>query len=251
MVNGIENEYNFVLLFNNKKVCELDPISSDLIHHIFNIKNEESIIKCWRNHLPQKSDILIKIENHMRGISIKKGIKNSVHVEGISHFVEFLKEENIPNDIINEYLLFHFADGTTNGTGKIRISTEDYKIHNQDKIDKINVYFNNPQFIKKAINRFIIRGNNSDYPINALIYGEPDDYIWIDTFEIKNIILSYYDNQSSGIHIGSLQVQPKNRCLNYNYKYIKDRFCVQIKWYNLFDNYMEYKYKKTNHLYSN
>ena len=33
--------------------------------------------------------------------------------------------------------------------------------------------------------------------------------------------------------------QPKNRCLNYNTKYEKDRFCIQIKWYSIFDDIIE------------
>ena len=41
-----------------------------------------------------------------------------------------------------------------------------------------------------------------------------------------------------------LTVQPKNRCLNYNSKYEKDRFCIQIKLYNLFDNIIENMYLK-------
>ena len=36
-----------------------------------------------------------------------------------------------------------------------------------------------------------------------------------------------------------MTVQPKNRCLNYNTKYKKDRYCIQIKWYNLFDDIIE------------
>ena len=37
--------------------------------------------------------------------------------------------------------------------------------------------------------------------------------------------------------------QPKNRCLNYNPLYEKDRYCVQIKWYNIFDDIIEYMNK--------
>lgn len=34
--------------------------------------------------------------------------------------------------------------------------------------------------------------------------------------------------------------QPKNRCLNYNPLYEKDRYSVQIKWYSLNDDIIEY-----------
>ena len=132
-MNGFDNEFAFVLALNNKTIKELTPICRDLIETIFPDENENSIIKCWLNHFKQKSDIFVKINNKMKGISIKKGMKNSVHVEPISEFISFLINNHIPRDSIIEYLKFHYADGTTNGKGLKRISMEEYKVQNQDK----------------------------------------------------------------------------------------------------------------------
>ncbi len=243
-MNGFDNEFAFVLALNNKTIKELTPICRDLIETIFPDENENSIIKCWLNHFKQKSDIFVKINNKTKGISIKKGMKNSVHVEPISEFISFLINNHIPRDSIIEYLKFHYADGTTNGKGLKRISMEEYKVQNQDKIDKINREINNEQLLIKAIDRFIIKGNNSLFPISALIYGEVDDFIFITKEDIRNIILRKKDDYSSTVHFSVLTVQPKNRCLNYNTKYEKDRFCVQVKWYNLFDDIIENMYLK-------
>ena len=60
-----------------------------------------------------------------------------------------------------------------------------------------------------------------------------------------NIILSKRNSYSTSAHISSLVIQPQNRCLNYNSKYEKERFCVQIKWYSLFDDIMENLYVKS------
>lgn len=57
------------------------------------------------------------------------------------------------------------------------MSVEEYKKDNQSKIDKINEVLNNEKIIKKAINRFVTRGKNTDYFIAAIIYGEVDDFI--------------------------------------------------------------------------
>ena len=247
-INGYDNEYEFVKYFNNKVVKELDPTSHDLITTIFNLKSDDSLIKCWRNHLPQKADILIKIEDHIKGVSIKKGIKNSVHAESIVSFSSFLKKLGISEDIIDEYKYYHYADGTKNGTGDMRYSGEWYKNNYPEQIQRINDEFNKPDIILAAADRFIITGTNGIYPISALIYGEANDYIWISANDIKKILLSKKDLQSSGVHIGSLQVQPQNRCLNKNPLYEKDRNKVQIKWYNLLDNYLEYSYFKTNNI---
>ena len=244
-INGYNNEFNFVLELNNKSIKELSPLFRDLIDSVFPNENEDSIIKCWHNHLPQKSDILVKINKKIRGISIKKGIKNSVHVEPISEFISFLITNNIERDCIIDYLKFHYADGTTNGKGIVRISTEE----NQKSIDKINLELNsNEILLKKAIERFILKGTNSTYSIAALIYGEVDDFLFITAEDIVKIIMSKKDTYSSTVHFSTLTVQPKNRCLNHNPLYEKDRFCVQIKWYSIFDDIIENMYLKSQHL---
>ncbi len=243
-INGYDNEFAFVLELNNKAIKDLKPLHRDLIETIFPNENEKSIIKCWLNHYKQKSDILVKINNKIRGISIKKGIRNSIHVEPISEFISFLIRNNISRDNIIEYLKFHYADGTTNGKGLKRISTEEYKVKNQDKIDNINNEINNEKLLIKVIDRFVLQGNNSSFSISALIYGEVDDFVFITREDIINIILSKKNKYSSTIHFSVLTVQPKNRCLNYNSKYEKDRFCIQIKWYNLFDDIIENMYLK-------
>lgn len=235
-IDGFQNEYEFVKYFNHTLVKNLDPVSRSLIDYLFPDNNEDDEIKCWRNHYAQKSDIFLKIKNKMQGVSIKKGIKNSVHVEPISEFIHFLITNNIDRKYINFYLKFHYADGTTNGSGKRRENTIEYKNSHQAEIDELNNVLNNENIINKAIDRFIIKGNNSNYDISALIYGEFNDYIWISKENIRKIIIKNKDIYSSAVHISSLVIQPKNRCLNYNPKYEKDRYSIQVKWYSLFDD---------------
>lgn len=206
------------------------------IKDLFIDLNNEYIITCWKNTKPQKTDIFICINNTTKNISIKKGIKNSVHVERISDFVHFLIENNIDREIIIEYLKYQYADGTTNGTGKIRLSATEYKKSYQNKIDLINKHFNKKDIIENAINRFILKGKNSDEEIDAIIYGIVEDFIWIKSENIKKTIISKKDEYSTGVHFSSLTIQPMNRCLNKNIKYNSKRFCVQVKWYNLCDD---------------
>lgn len=218
-----------------------------LIDELYGPMDEETIIKAWLNKLPQKTDFFIKINNKMKGISVKKGIKNSVHVEGITNFIHFLITNGVPRDIIISYLQYHYADGTNNGKGNNRLSIEEYKKTHQKEIDRINQIINDEKILKKAIERFVIKGNNSNYYIDAIIYGEVDDFIWLLTDDINKVILSKKDEYSTSVHFGPLTCQPKNRCLNYNPKFEKDRFCVQLKWYNLNDNIIEFmneKYKR-------
>lgn len=137
-LKGIDNELVFVTEFNGRKIKELNPLCRGLIDDLFENVSEDAIIKSWRNHYPQKTDIFIKVNSQMRGISIKMGSRNSVHLEPISLFINFLKEIGIEKAIIEKYLYYHFADGTTNGTGQIRVSKEEYVKYHQEDIDIIN-----------------------------------------------------------------------------------------------------------------
>lgn len=238
-ISGRNNEYEFVKYLNRKTVGQLNPMFRDMIDTLFKNPKAECTITAWLNKLPQKSDFFIKINGKIKGISVKKGIKNSVHVEGISQFIHFLILNQVPRDVVIAYLQYHYADGTNNGKGNYRMPIEEYKKYHQCDIDKINRVFNQDKLLKKAITRFVLKGNNSDYSIDAIITGEVDDFLWATSQEIERMILSKRDIYSTAVHFGSITCQPKNRCLNYNPKYEKDRFCVQLKWYNLQDEIIE------------
>ena len=238
-VCGIENEIKFKKYLDGKRVGELNPLFRGLIDALFLDIEENAVIECWKNRYEQKSDIFVRINGVMKGISIKKGSRNSVHVERISDFIHFLIENRVEREIVIEYLKYHYADGSTNGKGLKRLSSEDYKKDHQYDIDKINKIFNSEKLLKKAIARFVTKGNNSNYYIDAVIYGEVNDFIWITREDITKMILTKKEQYSSAVHFGPLVCQPKNRCLNYNPKYEKDRFCIQIKWYSLFDDILE------------
>ena len=245
---GYNNEYNFVKLLNNKKVKELDPYSREMMYKLFYDVDSEDIIKCWKNHLLQKGDIFVKVRNRVATISIKMGAKNSLHVEHVHFFVEFLKENKIPLKIIRNYLEYHYGDGTLSGTGSYRISAQDYKVDNQYKIDEINKYISNEDFVIKAIDRFILKGNNCDYRVTGLIYGTPENYMFLTSNQIIKLLLDNKDQYSTGVHISSLFIQPQARNLVYNPKFEKERHKIQVKWFNIFDDLMKQEMKKEDNI---
>lgn len=61
---GYQNENDFVYLFNNKYLKELDKNSQEFLEDIYdgNITSDEPI-KCWKNKMVQKTDIFIKYKN--------------------------------------------------------------------------------------------------------------------------------------------------------------------------------------------
>jgi len=244
-INGYENEFRFMHALNNKRIYEIkNLLLREFIDDLFDKPNRYNIVNCYVDTSKKKYDIVITINNKIRRISLKKGHRNSVHVEPISEFIHFLIENGIEKEAIVEYLRYHYADGSTNGSGQIRLSASEYKKSNQDKINFINKKLNSKELLIKAIDRFILKGNYSDISIDALIDGTVDDFIWLKTEDIINLITNKLNTYSSAVHFGPLTVQPMDRCLNRNPRYEKKRFCVQIKWYNIFDDIIEYQNNK-------
>lgn len=170
-ISGFKNEFEFNNQLNNKHVLDLNILFRDFIDDLFNNPNEDSTIYSYIDNDKKKYDIVIIINDIVKRISIKKGIKNSVHVESISNFIHFLIKNKISRNSVIEYLKYQYADGTTNGSGINRLTASEYKLHNQDKIDNINKELNNINILSKAIDRFIIKGNISSIEKDALIYG--------------------------------------------------------------------------------
>lgn len=238
-ITGFQNENEFVTYLNGKQVGKLYPNFLDLVYHLYDDIDLKDTITCWGNKSKRKADIYIKINNRVRGISIKKGVKNSVHVEHIDSFIHFLKELDISNEIIYYFLEYHYGDGTLDGTGKKRLSSTDYRNFHQHKIDIINQTLNQEKYINAFVNRFILQGNLSKYEVNAIIYGVVEDFIWITKKEIYSIIQKHLSDSSPSLHISCLNLQPMSRNLNYNPKYEFCRNQVQVKWYNLADQIIE------------
>lgn len=244
LITGYQNEFDFVLSINRKKFCELNPLLSELIVGIFGNVDQNAIIKSWRNHYSQKTDVLIKIGDVIKRISIKMGSRNSVHQESLKTFISFLEENGVPRYIIEKYLIFHYGDGTLNGTGSKRYAAIYLRHSIKCDIDNINIFFNNKSLVKDVCDRFLIKGLIFNDRIDALVYGTPNDFLWIKSEDIYKLMEKKINNKCSSPHFGFLVVQPLNRCINYNNKYDYARHKVQLKWYTLFDDIMYFLNEK-------
>lgn len=247
-IDGFKNEYEISNYLNHRKIKYLDPLFSDMIDQLYGKLDDDLLIKAYIDKEKKKFDLVIEINHIVKRVSIKKGICNSVHVEGISSFIHFLIDSGVEKDVVVAYLKYHYADGTTNGSGITRLPVWKYKIEHQNDIDYINSKINNPYVLKRAIQRFVLQGKNSNILIDGLLYGVVGDFFFVTKDDIMKILESEKNEvMKTGVHFGNLYCQPMTRNLNRNPLYEKKRYCVQIKWYSIFDDILEYKnriYKK-------
>lgn len=239
ILDGYQNEFLFVLEFNNKKIKELNPLLREVIDDLFYGCSEESIVKAWRNHRNiEKGDIMLKVNGHIRSISIKKGSRNSVHTESLEKFKTFLKINDISDNVIKEYINYHYGvDNYSNRT----LSSSEFCLKNTNNISLINDSFKKIDY-RNIVDRFILKGNSGQYySVDGIIYGVPNDFFWINKNQIKEIIQNSINRESKSVHYGCLFIQPFIRCMDNNYRHYWRREYVQIKWYSLYDDIIEYK----------
>ena len=238
--NGIRNEYMFIQALNDKKINEINFLLQELILYLFPHIRKDTVIKCYKNIEYEKGDICIKVGMKVKYISIKMGIRNSIHCESIEKFKKFLINIDIKENTIKEILKYQYADGTIDGSGKNRKTSSEYKLENEDSILLINKEINDVIVLRKIIKRFLIQGTQwHSNCIDVLIYGTPNDFFWITKREIYDYLLSKKDVTSSSIHFSCLTFQPMARVLDYNENMEYRRHWIQIKWYNIEDNIIE------------
>ena len=103
MNTGYANEISFIEYLDRKKYEELNPLMQDLIMCLYpNIKSKD-IIYATKYGRYAKTDIVITVRNKKRGISLKSGYKNSIHIEPLDVFRKFLYKNNIPTEISQPY----------------------------------------------------------------------------------------------------------------------------------------------------
>lgn len=243
---GIFNELLIIEAINGKKVKNTNLLFQELFFSFFKDISYNDVVRAYKGMPNEKTDIVVKIKDQVMNISVKVGIKNSVHSEGIYSFIYFMKDLNFPSQIINKYLYYHYADGTMNGSGKNRISVAEYKEKHSSSIVDINKFFNNEENMEKISNRFIFKGLASENSlVDIILWGTPNDFLWVSRDETIKYLKRTVNILSTGVHFGRLSVQPANRCLNRNPKHERYRKKVEIKWYNIFDSIMMIMHERT------
>ncbi len=240
MLDGFQNEENFKNLLDHKKVKDLPKNMQQLLQALFQEISMESFVYCWRSKYLEKADIKIKIENVIKGISIKSGHQCSIHQEHKNKFYKFLLKIGVDNKIVS--LFDEFMIGEVN---KKKVSSKIYIMENQEKINRVRIAFNDYYVKINLIMRFLFQGTEiQNYDCDAIIYGTPSDFIWATKNEILKYLVEYnsYDNQY--IAISALNIKCYDRNLRNNPLKIINQEKIQIKWYSLKEDILDISSKR-------
>ena len=230
---GTKVELDFVKLINYKKYSDLNSNLRAFIKFLFNDIKEEDTLQCKRLNSRGKPDIKIKFKDTIKYISIKSGSQNSVHTEKLETFITFLRQIGIKEEIINILLLYHFGDGTYDGTGKIRCSAEKAKLRYAHEIKIFNQYINSHSNLEKIFERLLFVGSSTKTAVDVIYYGNVSYGVWCEKEELIKYFIKnkcYYMNTP---HFSALTYQNWCRNINLNRKSEKHRYYIQIKWFSI------------------
>ena len=167
-----------------------------------------------------------------------------MHHEQIQEFKMYLEKLGIQYNTIDKYVSYHYGYAKDK-EGKINfsqsLSSEEYKKIYQSEIDIFNNCINKTRIIVDMIDRFIVRGRNSDYDIDALVCGTTNHYVWIMKHDIYDLILSKRCLDYTSPHIACMTIGPKKRNLNHDSKYAKERYIVCIRWNFIKESIIDFK----------
>lgn len=226
---GIKNEFDFKNELNNKRVCELTINMQNMLYAIFKNINGNSKIICWWSKYTEKSDIKVKIEGVVKGISIKSGSNCSIHQENIESFKKYLLKIGIDNNI--QELFYNFILGYVNGN---RVDSKTYIQYNKNDIEIIKKAFQEYYVKINLIIRFLFQGSEiNKYDCDLIIYGIPNNFLWATKNEILKFLIDYKEKETQYINTSAFFIKCYDRNLRNNPKKKLKQNDIQVKWYSI------------------
>ncbi len=232
MNNGFANEHEIVRYLNKRKYRDINTFFKNILSRMFGIIDDETIIYSRICERTSKPDIVIKVKNIIKYISIKSGKSNSIHFEKINDFIEFLEKLNISKTTRETILLFHYGDGTLDGSGEKRLLFEELFPLIINRLKLANEELNNTYIVENFLDRVIFKGNeNKKIEVDYIFHGNINYGILCSKEKIMKFLLRKKYNHIRTLHIGPLTLQPflrdVNRISNNPYK----REYLQVKWH--------------------
>jgi hypothetical protein len=231
--HGFKNVAAIIDALNNKRVLEVQESLLEFIYELFPNASSVSAISC-KKISGLKGDILIwldKDKKNTKNISVISGSGNSVHQENIYAFNSYLKNElGAPDELIQSYNSFHFADGTCDNTGGVeaRVSAREYKNLHPMELKRVQLFLDRHRRV--LLERFIKK--NYDFPdVDYIFYGNTELPYWAKIEDLIESEMKIKNNTRATLSVGNLSLQTWNRSLMGRTD--DRRLALQVKWGSL------------------
>ena len=135
---GRFHEDEFVAAINGKRAGDLSHNLKHMLKEIFGIFDPNEILKCELVEHYQKPDFFIEYKGNRKYISLKSGKADEIAQIGLKSFVLYLRECGISKRSQQTILLYHFGDGTNDGSGKSRLDYNELRLLLKERLKELN-----------------------------------------------------------------------------------------------------------------
>ena len=238
---GFFKEDEMIHFLNKKRVVDLSPSLHTLVKMNFGVLEPDEIVTCDYGQEHTKCDFVITYQGKQKGVSLKTGKAEVMHTEKISTFIPFLRSVGVSEESLRTLLLFHFGDGTLDGTGKKRYSTEEVMMWLGDRVKRLNNELNgDKELMKRILERILFQGVDVNaLAANCIYIGSYEDGVCA----TKKQIYKYVDKRGWDYyvrpHVGPIQFRPWVRYVGTGDINIEKRIRIQCHWPN-FRSELEY-----------
>ena len=211
--NGLISEQEIIHGLNNKRVGDISNHLREILRCLFGPLDDNSYVLCTKVDDANKTDFIIKLDAHERFVSMKQGRAESVHDEEIDSFCKYLKDNGISSKTIETIRLYHFGDGTVDGSGSTRMGYAEVMVWLGERIVDANSELNfSREFVFKTVERCVFLGAKNDNIAADCIYFGDRNYGFVATKKqiykhLGKRDFAFYDN----LHIGPLLLRPHSR----------------------------------------
>lgn len=247
--DGCLKELEIINALNEKTISQLSNNMRFFMRALFGVLNDGLIIKCKKVDDINKTDFIVEYDNRIRNVSMKSGKAVVVHNEILKNFINFLRSKDISERTLETICLFHYGDGTIDGSNAdLRQS---YTLVSQglsDRIKEANEELNsNMDFILDVLNRCMFKGaNETNIEADCVYFGDLDYGIVATKNQFirntKRRCFDYYDH----LHIGPLLFRPDARYVGKDITHQRKRDRIVAYWPNLRED-IEYMSKRFNY----
>ena len=232
---GFYKEDEMVLLFDNKKFCELSNNGKYCAKELFGHLKDEDTFKSEKVPDFIKPDFSISCNGETHYISMKSGRSNIVHQEYIIEFCKFLRNQGISTNTIKTILLYHYGDGTLDGSAKERFPLQKLKFLLENRIKEANKELNqNKEFVLMIIKRAVLKGTKEEnIEADYLYHGDADYGVLVSKTQLMKHCNRRDWKWMDNLHIGPLLLNPHARYIGKEIKREKSRQRLEFSWPNL------------------
>ena len=229
---GLLKEDEMVLNLNKKRISELSPNLRTFINDLFGAVDDNEILHAKIIQGSAKPDFYVRYKTRTKYVSMKSGKSDTVHEEYIKNFVLYLRSLGVSTRTQQTILLFHYGDGTMDGTGKKRYEFEQLSYLLAERIKDANEELNKDyQFVKKVVDRCIFDGAIKDaIRADAIYHGDYHYGVMMNRKQLNKYLKGKDFTWINRLHIGPLLLRPCGRYVGCEVKNEKKRKTIDCYW---------------------